>query len=358
MAKCNFCGEDKFKSEQGVKAHMKTCDRYLAEKAKKARAASGNEPQAAAAPDVSALNLGFAKSIAELLSKQDSPPTPQQQRRTILQAVKGRAIDQYATLLGQVTISMRGHAKLLIEQKLARLPLEELGFEEGCEIAAAIRDRLYDAAFNRQVRKAERQREDTKVVKKKELEMLGALLRADRRKKMLSQQARQQAEAFCQEKEIRGLAHVSVLSDVESRLEVFLTGDEPIVEAQAIVRSVLDGRFAEAEATLAARQAKADGQWREEVAAALVLGTLVGLVGLSLWYPAQTVAFFNWLERTFGVAPGAEADSPNPAASERTPPDASAETRPRSTRKRKYPVAPTDSPFPCAPSGVAMEGQA
>ena len=42
-----------------------------------------------------------------------------------------------------------------------------------------------------------------------------------------------------------------------------------------------------------------------EVAAALVLGILVGLVGLSLRYPEQTVAFFSWLERSFGFAPGA-----------------------------------------------------
>ena len=46
MAKCNFC-KDEFQSEQGVKAHMKTCEPYLAEKVKKARAASGSVPQAA-----------------------------------------------------------------------------------------------------------------------------------------------------------------------------------------------------------------------------------------------------------------------------------------------------------------------
>ena len=155
-----------------------------------------------------------------------------------------------------------------------------------------------------------------------------------------------------------GWAHVSVLSDVESRLEVFLTGDEPILEAQAIVRSVLEGRFAEAQATLAATRAKADEQWREEIAAALVLGTLVSLVGLSLRYPEHTAAFFSWLERTFGFAPGAEAGASNPEASETSSATASAETRPRSTRRRKYPVAPPDPPFPCAPSGVAMEGQA
>ena len=153
-------------------------------------------------------------------------------------------------------------------------------------------------------------------------------------------------------------AHISVLSDVESRLDVFLTGDEPILEAQAIVRSVLEGRFAEAEATLAATRAKADEQWREEIADALVLGTLVGLIALSLRYPEHTAAFFNWLERTFGVTPGTEAGASNPEASETTSASASTETRPRSTRRRKDSVAQPDPPFPCAPSGVAMQGQA
>ena len=362
MATCNFCREDRFQSEQGVKAHMKTCELYLAEKAKRARAASGSMPQAAAVPDLSTPKLDVVKPIPERSSKQDEAPTLQQQRRTILQAVKKRVINQYVTPLGQVTTSMRGHAKLMIEQTLARLPLEEIGFEEACEISAGIRDRFYASAFTRQAREAERQRVDTAMHKKKELETLGALLRADRRKKMFRQQASQHAHAFCQEKKIIGWAHVSVLADVESRLEAFLTGDEPILEGQAIVRSVLEGRFAEAEATLAATRAKADEQWREEVAAALVLGTLVGLFGLSLRYPEQTVAFFNWLERTFGFAPGAEAGAPNPEASETTPPTASAETRPRSTRRRKYPLAPPDPAFPCAPSGVSMhvsmQGQA
>src|SRR5437773_5365566 len=93
MATCNFCKKDKFQSEQGVKAHMKTCEPYLAEKAKKARAASGSVPQAAAAPDLSAPKLDVMKPIPEP-SKQDLPPTLQQQRRTILQAIKKRVIDR------------------------------------------------------------------------------------------------------------------------------------------------------------------------------------------------------------------------------------------------------------------------
>jgi len=357
MAKCNFC-KDEFQSEQGVKAHLKTCERYVAEKAQKARAASGSVPQAAAAPDLSAPNLDVVKPIPERSSKQEASPIPQQQRRTILRAVKTRVIDRCVTPLGQVTTSMRGHAKLMIEQTLAGLPLEEIGFDEACEIAAAIRDRLYALAFTRQQREAERQRVDTAAHQKEEVETLGAVLRADRRKTMFRQQARQQADTFCGEKKITGRAHVSLLSDVESRLDVFLEGDEPILEGQAIVRAVLEGRFGEAEAILAAARAKADEQWREEVQAALVLATVAGLVGLSLRYPEQTVAFFNWLERTFDFAPGAEAGAPNPEASETTSATAGAETRPRRTRRRKYPVAPPDPPFTCAPSSVAMQGQA
>lgn len=358
MATCNFCKEDRFQSEQGVKAHMKTCERYLAEKAKKARAASGSVPQAAAAPDLSAPKLDVVKPIPERSLKQDESSTPLQQRRTILQAVKKRVIDWYVTSLGQVTSSMRGHAKLMIEQILARLPLEEIGFEEASEIAAAIRDRLYASAFTKQEQAGERQRVETAAHKKKEVETLGALLRADRRKTMFRQQASQHAHALCQEKKITGWAHVSVLADVESRLEVFLTGDEPVLEAQAIVRSVLKGRFAEAEATLAAAKTTADEQWHREVEAAFVLATVAGLVGLSFQYPEQTVVFFNWLERSFGFSPRAEAGAPNPEASETTSASASAETRPRSTRRQKYPVTPPDPPFPCAPSGVAMQGQA
>ena len=253
---------------------------------------------------------------------------------------------------------MRGDAKLLIEQQLTKLPLEELGFEEACEIAAGIRDWLYSSAFSKQELDAERHRVETAAHRKKEVETLGGLRRASRCKTMCCQQARQRAHAFCLENEITGLAYLSVLSDVESRLDVFITGDEPILEGQAIVRSVLESRFAEAEATLAAMRAKADAQWREEVMAALVLGTLVGLITLSLRYPEHTMAFFNWLERTFGIAPGAEAGAPNPEASETTSATASAGTPPRHTRRQKYPVAQPDPPFPCAPSGVAMQGEA
>jgi hypothetical protein len=304
-------------------------------------------------PDLSAPLREFEKALHEFSTKQNAPQTPQQQRRQIIQAAKTQVVDHYRTPLGQVTPSMRGVAKLAIERELASLPLEELPYEEVCELAAAVRDRWYGTAFTRQARETERQRVEREKRHKEELEALGALVRAERRKKILIQQASHQAHAYCQEKEITGWVHLSVLGGIESRLEALLTGDEPILEAQAIVRSVLEARFAEAEATLAAARAKATERWYEEVAAVLVLGAVVAAPLLVAWYPTQTVAIFNWLEQTFGYRPGAEAATPTPETAETTPPAASAETRPPSRRRRKDPVAQSS---PESPWGNSVGG--
>jgi hypothetical protein len=248
--------------------------------------------------------------------------------------------------LGQITASLRGAAKLQIERELASLPLEELPFEEVCEMATAIRDRLYAVTFRRQAREADRLRVEAEACHRKEVETLGALIRAECRKQSFLTQANNQAHAYCQEKTIIGVEHASVLADVKSRLEVFLTGDEPILEGQAIVRSVLEARYEEAEATLAAAQAKATERWHEEVAAVLMVGTFLAIPLVAQWYPAQTVAIFNWLERTFGYKPGAEATAPIPEPSAQTPPAASEEARPRTASRRKYPDMPTSSESP------------
>ena len=356
MAKCGFCHR-RFRSEQAVKAHLKHCKRYEVRQSKKA-CALGTKPKAVittlapppvqsippiVAPDLSAPLREFEKAMSELSTKQHASQTPQQRRRKIVQAAKAQVIDPYRPSSGTVTASMCGSAKMLIERELASLPLEELPFEEDLEIAAAIRDGCYAPAFTRQAREATRRRVEEARDHKKEVETLGALLRADRRKKTLILQANHQADAYCQEKAIIGWDYLSVLSDVESRLEVFLTGDEPILEAQAIVRSVLEARYAEAGATLAAARAKATERWYEEVAAVLLLGAVVAAPLLAAWYPTQTGAIFNWLEQTFGDRPGAEAATPTPETAETTPPAASAEARSHRTRRRKYPDTPSSS---------------
>ncbi|MCG3776654.1 MAG: hypothetical protein JW395_3514 [Nitrospira sp.] len=366
MAICRFC-KQKFQSEQGVKAHMKWCAQYEIEKSKKL-AALGTKPKAALTPvatlpghaippvattDFSAPLREFEQAMRDYSTKQPAPQTPQQRHRDIVQAAKTQVIDRDRTPVGQVTASMRGSAKLAIERELAPLPLEELPFEEVLEIAAAIRDGCYAPACTRQAREATRQRVEEERRHKKEVEALGAWIRADRRKKILIQQASQQALASCGEKEITGWAKLSVVGDIESRLEALMTGDEPILEAQAIVRSVLEARFAEAKATLAAARVKATERWYEEVAAALVLGAVVAAPLLAAWYPTQAVAIFKWLEQTFGLKPRAEAVTPTPETAETSPPAASAEARPPIKRRRKDPVVP---PGPESPWGNALGG--
>ena len=148
MASCKFCGH-KCKSEQGVRAHLKRCEEYLNSKklsalGKVPEAAStpSVEPNLSAGPDCTAPLRAFEKAMHEFSTKQEAPQTPQQLRRSILQRVKAQVVDRHQSPSEIVTATMRGDAKMALEQQLASLPLEELPFDEVCELAAAIRDRL------------------------------------------------------------------------------------------------------------------------------------------------------------------------------------------------------------------------
>jgi len=293
-------------------------------------------------PDITASLQDLIASISAFSAKQNMPETVQQGHRRILQAAKAQVIDQYRTPLGQVTASLRGEAKLAIEQKLVPLPLAELPFQEVCELASAVRDAYYVPAFARQTREAEHQRLEGERRHTNELESLGALVRADRRKKRFMQQTKQQAHARCKAKAIKGWDQVALLNDVGASLEEFLTGSESILDGYAIIEKVLDARFVEAEATLATARLKAAEQWDEEVAAALVLGAVLGLVVLSLNYPAQTLAIFEWIEQIFGDMSAANASAPNPEAPSTVSPTPSAEARLRSGRRQKDPVSPSN----------------
>lgn len=368
MAKCQYCRR-RFQSEQAVRAHLKHCAQYQTDKSKKA-AALGNVPKAATtlaatlpvhaippvvAPDLSAPLREFEKAMSELSTKQHAPQTPTQQRRHILQAAKTQVVDAYRTLLGQVTPSMRGVAKLAIERELASLPLEELPFEKVCELAAAIRDRIYELAFRKRAREAERQQAEHEARRRKEVEEFAACYRADRRKTTLIEQAIGQARARCEAQQILGRNRLSVLVDVELRLNKLLTGSESVPDAHVIIQCVIETRFIEAEAKQEAAQAKANERWYEDVAGVLVLGVLVAAPLLAVRYPTQVSAISSWLERTFGLTPEA---APTPEAAETTPPSASAESRSPSKRRRKDPVAPPGSESPWAHAVGPAQGHA
>ena len=359
MAKCGFCHR-RFRSEQAVRAHLKHCKRYEANQSKKA-CALGTESQACvaaaaippvheippiAAPDFSAPLRKFEQALRESLTKQQVPQTPQQQRREIVQAAKTQVIDRYRPSSGTVTVSMRGSAKMLIEREMGTLPLDELPFEEVLELAAAIRDRLYEPALLTQAREAERQQVAHKARRSKQIEDLAAGHRADRRKTTFIEQAIGQARARCEAQQIVGWDRLGVLVDLEVRLKELLTGRESVPDAQVIIQTVLTARFVEAEAKQEAARMKVNKQWLEEVAAILLLVAVVAAPLLAAQYPAQTLAVFNWIERTFGYTLGAEAAGPTPNTSEKetSPPATSTEARPPIKRRRKDPVSPPSGP--------------
>ena len=346
MAWCTYCRR-RFCSEQAVKAHLKHCTRYHADKNQKS-AALGKQPKAAATPAATstppasiaggspdlAVPWGELKeSMDEFSRKLNEPPSTQQRRRAILQATKAQVIDSYRTSVGQVTMAMRGAAKIAIERELATSPLEELPLEEVLELSTAIRDRIYAPEFRTQEQEAEQHRVEQKAQQRKELEALGTLIRAARRKNLFISQATSQALRYCEEKGVVGLECLTSLGDIKSRLTEFLTGDEAIPEAQVIVQGVLDAKFAELDAMLAAARAKADEKWREKVAGLFLLGGVLVLPILAAAYPTQTAQVFAWLERIFGWPATAEPTthvSPKPAAS--PPSDPSPRTRRRTVK--------------------------
>ena len=356
MATCRFC-QRKFGSEQGVKGHLKHCSRYKAFKHQKS-AALGKQPQGVATPaatpfipfgpevaqpNLSAPLVDSMKLLAESMAKLEEPLSVQQRRRKVLQSAKDHVIDHYYIASGMVTPAMRGAAKMAIERELATLPLDELPFEEVLEFAVAIRDRRYAPVFRTHAQEAERQRVEQAAERRKELEAIGAWRRADRRKTTFIDQALGQARAWCAAKQIVGWDRLSLLGDVKTRLTEFLTGDESVPEAQVIVHGVLEVRFAEAKAMLAAARAKADAKWRDELQGALVLGALASLVVWALTYPEQALPILQWIERTFGLNPAAET---GPASTEASAPATSSEraSTPPPCRRRRKTAVPLFSP--------------
>ena len=244
---------------------------------------------------------------------------------------------------------------MAIEQQLASFPLEELPFHEDCEFAAAIRDRLYAPTFKREAQEVEHQHAEQESRRRKQIEEMAAGHRASGRKTTLIEQAIGQALARCEAKQIVGRNRLSVLVDIESQLTEFLTGNESVPDANAMIQTVIDARFVEAEAKQDAAQTKADERSYEELAGVLVRGVFLSAPLLALWYPTQALVILNWIERTFGLTRTAEAGAPNPGASETTPPPANMESRPPSKRRRKYPVEP---PSPGANSVGGEPGHA
>jgi hypothetical protein len=228
---------------------------------------------------------------------------------------------------------MRGAAKIAIERELRTIPLEELSPEERYEVGAAIRDRIYEPFFEAQAEEASRREEEMEDKRRKDCEQLGAWRRTSRRKQTLMDQASGQAIAMCEAKQVGGWERLSVLGDIQSQLDEFLTGEEPVSEAQAIIQFVLESRFAQLDEKLAAAQAKRDVRWREEMLALLLLSGYTALPLLASKYPDQVLTIISWIEQTFGNLSETEAT----ASASSQPMSTSAEPaqRPRTSSQKR-----------------------
>ncbi len=359
MAQCKFC-KRRFPSEQSVKAHLRFCPQYKRHE-NKSSGALGTKPKAETAKAMASLSSGpqlappatsnpFSESLKSMFeaASKSKEQSPLQRRRVLLQEIKEQVINQYRTSKGSITTAMHGAAKTAIERELSNVPLEELSAEELYEIGAAIRDRVYEPVFEKQAEEAERRQAESQARSRKQREELGAWRRAHRQKEVLIDQAWNQTNAICEAKEVVGWHRLSVLCDINSRLDEFLTGDESITEAYAIIQSVLEARFAEADATLAAARAKQDAKWREEMQGLLVLCGVIALPVLAVKYPKQVLTIISWIEQIFGKVPsGTEATAK--ASSQTTSSSTGSSERPR--RHRKSSVSPSS---PCEP-GVAAD---
>ena len=165
--KCKFCGRH-FPSDQSLYAHFKHCQAYREHKLKKQTASLGQAVPKAGGRASTFSHPGSLNSPDPISSLQPffeamgvpSPPraqeTPQERRRTLLQAAKSHVVDRHPCLNGSVvTVQMRARAKLAIDDELRDEPLEEFSTQEVMELAEDIRDRVY-ATFLREHEKAAR----------------------------------------------------------------------------------------------------------------------------------------------------------------------------------------------------------
>ncbi len=315
MATCRFC-ERNFKSSQGVRAHLKHCGRYRTQRGK-GSGALGRQPRhpqpratdqwTDSRPVASGPQVAQAAPLALLTeqiqtmvkaSTDKAPESPAQRRRTLLQEAKIKAIDLHVYSKGTVTTQMRGAAKAAIEHELSGISLEELPVPEVCELAAAIRDRIYEPFFRKEHEEAERRQAEQGERRGEQARQQTEEQRQAKRKIRLMLEAGNLASARCRAYGLSPRDRLSIEVEVHARVREALTGAEPLPEAYALIEKIIAFRLAEEEAKLAAERAR---QWQEWRGLLLLAAAVIGLILLVRWFPGVVLAILDWLERTFGI---------------------------------------------------------
>ena len=300
---------------------------------KAASTASSKPPgglNTASAPDAMSPYQEMLKSFGPLHNGPAASDTPQQTRRKRLQAAKTQVIDQYWPVSGTVTTILRASAKAALERELQTLPLEEFSLQEVHELAAGIRDRIYQPAFEEQDREAERRRTEQEARKQKELKAAAAREQAERRKDLLIEQALEHARKLCGTMNVTGIQRFSIVVEIEQKLRDYLTGQETLTEAYDAVNATIEFRLAEIRAEHEAAKEREEKEQRELW---LYGGLLVGAVVLCI----QDPQIMGWIAEQLRKIFGAMAPTPDPVSTE---PSAATPSATASAPAPSPPIAP------------------
>ena len=162
MASCKFCGRQ-FGSEQGVKAHLRSCQEYLKlkpllQKQSPSRNSSISSlfHKSAASRSVQPLSQPLGQSASR---ESEQAAQLKHKRDSLLTALCSRLVDWYRTAEGAITPEMAVAAKVAILDELGGLPIEELSQTELDLRAEDIRNSIFAPYLQKQQDQMERQKD-------------------------------------------------------------------------------------------------------------------------------------------------------------------------------------------------------
>jgi hypothetical protein len=161
---CNFCRRS-FRNTQAVRAHLKACPAY-ARLPKATLPRVGSKPRMVGTPDrCPDVRPNWATGLQPTSPRSQAPRivagTGQKANlsgiaRWMIQSVKDEVIGSWWSPGHTITSEAKAEALVAIDQKLARLPVDQLPRAELVTIAEGIRDRIYRPAIQAQQRAREK----------------------------------------------------------------------------------------------------------------------------------------------------------------------------------------------------------
>jgi hypothetical protein len=351
MNTCNFCGRTDFPSPQSFYAHLKWCPKYPKDKQTR-KAASLREAVPKAQPQMSVpvhplsppppsdpmtpflkvlQGAGLLPSTAEEVQE-----TPPQKRRRLLQAAKGRAIDNHWSFIVTVTAEMRAAAKLTIDRELRNEPLEELPPQEVDELVGGLRDRVYSAFRRRQEKESQRSHETEERKRAAQRDDERTHTACKKKKAALLKEAQRRIVTLVKTRSLSPLERLQVIEEVLTQLDETLSGAESLPEGYAFIDAVLQTRIADWEADDAAQAAKKQEDWIE-------IGAVVLIIIAGVFIYTKAPGILAWLLNWFSPKPADSAGDPD-KPTEPAPSPPSGQTTPvrriKRIRRRPQPLPP------------------